>query len=162
MHNTMNMVLSMVLLIKAKNTTYCGCSSYRKISYLPKNQISAAYRFIENIQIRRKLVHLRIFPVNVRYHNPSSTHACLISTNLQTQNPTSHLRNGDWCSTNGCPSRLRSLQVRHSGSIRLSMPVYLGGLSSLRSMLERLSLFLRRSFCKAFITTTPILKGFIS
>jgi hypothetical protein len=40
------------------------------------------------------------------------------------------------------------------------MPVYLGGLSSLRSIPERLSLFLRRSFCKVFITTTTILKEF--
>jgi len=35
MHNTMNMVLSIDLIIKRERTTYCGCSSYRKNSNLP-------------------------------------------------------------------------------------------------------------------------------
>ena len=102
-----------------------------------------------------------IFPVTVCYHNLSSIHAYLTAGNLQMKNPTSHLRNGVWCSIIGFPC-LRSLQLRHSGSIRLSMPGYLGGLSRLRSMPERLSLFLRRSFWKVSITTTLILKGFMS
>jgi hypothetical protein len=47
----MNMVLSMVLLIKAESTTYCGCSSYSKnADILPISAKMNKSRSIENIQ----------------------------------------------------------------------------------------------------------------